>query len=168
MINDNLVVGARTRVFANPGALRGAAGTRLGASEFRAIEQDQIDAFAAVTGDRQWIHTDPERAAGGPFGAPIAHGMLTLSLGIVLLDEVFRVDGVNLVLNKGFDRVRFATPVPAGARVRLVADLLEVKRHAHGYTEAILAVALEIEDQPRPAYTAQTRLLYREDDQCRS
>ena len=134
----------------------------MGASEFRTIDQAQIDAFAAVTGDRQWIHLDPDRAAAGPFGRPIAHGMLTLSLGIALLDEVFRVDGVTLVLNKGFDRVRFATPVPAGARVRLVAELLEVKRHAHGYTEAILAVALEIEDQPRPAYTAHTRLLYRE------
>jgi acyl dehydratase len=156
------------RVFAGPDELATVAGNRLGESDFRPIDQDQIDAFAAVTGDRQWIHTDPERAAHGPFGAPIAHGMLTLSLGIVLLDEVFRVDGVTLVLNKGFDRVRFATPVPAGARVRLVADLVEVKRHAHGYTEAILAVVLEIEDQERPAYTAHTRLLYREDMPCGS
>ena len=168
MINDNLVAAAEPRVFANPGELVGAVGSRLGASEYRPIEQDQINAFAAVTGDRQWIHTDPDRAASGPFGGPIAHGMLTLSLGIVLLDEVLRVDGVNLVLNKGFDRVRFAMPVPAGARVRLVADLLEVKRHAHGFTEAILAVALEIEDQTRPAYTANTRLLYREVDPCES
>jgi acyl dehydratase len=156
------------KIFADPDDLATVVGNRLGASEFRPIEQDQIDAFAALTGDRQWIHTDPDRAAGGPFGRPIAHGMLTLSLGIVLLAEVFRVDGVNLVLNKGFDRVRFATPVPAGARVRLVADLLEVKRHAHGYTEAILAVALEIEDQSRPAYTAHTRLLYREASPCGS
>ena len=156
------------RIFTDPRALVGVAGQRLGASEFRTIGQDQIDAFAEVTGDRQWIHTDPERAATGPFGGPIAHGMLTLSLGIVLLDEVFRVDGATLVLNKGFDRVRFHTPVPAGARVRLVVDLLEVKLHARGFTEAILAVALEIEGQPRPAYTAHTRLLYREELPCAS
>jgi acyl dehydratase len=168
MINDNPVAVLEPRVFTTPGELLGAVGSRLGASEFRTIDQGAIDAFAAVTGDRQWIHTDPERAARGPFGRPIAHGMLTLSIGIVLLDEVFRVDGVNLVLNKGFDRVRFATPVPAGARVRLVADLLEVKRHAYGFTEAILAVTLEIEDQSRPAYTANTRLLYREVDPCES
>lgn len=156
------------KVFAQPDELLDVVGQRLGASEFRAIEQPQIDAFAAITGDTQWIHTDPERAKAGPFGGAIAHGMLTLSLGIVLLDEVFRVDGVTMVLNKGFDRVRFATPVPAGARVRLVADLTEVKRHAYGYTEAILAVALEIEDQDRPAYTAHTRLLYREEPPCGS
>jgi acyl dehydratase len=149
------------RVFTQPDELADAVGQRLGATGFRPVEQPRIDAFADVTGDRQWIHTDPERAAAGPFGQPIAHGMLTLSLGIALLAEVFRVDGVDLVLNKGFDRVRFATPVPAGALVRLVVDLLEVKRHAHGFTEAVLAVALEIKDQARPAYTAHTRMLYR-------
>lgn len=154
------------KIFGAPGDLATVAGNRLGATRFRSIEQAQIDAFAAVTGDRQWIHTDPARAATGPFGGPIAHGMLTLSLGIVLLDEVFRVDGADLVLNKGFDRVRFNTPVPAGAHVRLVVDLLEVKRHAHGFTEAILAVALEIAGQDRPAYTANTRLLYREAAAC--
>jgi acyl dehydratase len=151
------------KIFSAPSDLVAMTGQRLGASAFRTVDQQAINAFAAVTGDRQWIHTNPERAATGPFGKPIAHGMLTLSLGIVLLDEVFRVDGTDLVLNKGFDRVRFATPVPAGARVRLVVDLQEVKRHAHGYTEAILAVALEIEHQARPAYTAHTRLLYREE-----
>ena len=156
------------RLFANPAELATAAGNRLGESEFRVVEQEAIDTFAAVTGDRQWIHTDPDRAAAGPFGGAIAHGMLTLSLGIALLDKVFQVDDVTLVLNKGFDRVRFATPVPAGARVRLVVDLLETKRYTRGYTEAILAVALEIEDQARPAYTAHTRLLYREALPCAS
>lgn len=150
------------RIFAGPRELAAAAGERLGASEFRPIEQPEIDAFAALTGDRQWIHVDRERAAAGPFGGPIAHGMLTLSLGITLLAEVFRVDGADLVLYKGFDRVRFNLPVPAGAKVRLVAELAEVKSHAHGFTEAIIAMALEIDGQPRPAYTAQTRLLYQE------
>ena len=156
------------KIFAGPADLAAMIGQRLGATRFFAIAQHQINAFAAVTGDRQWIHTDPERAAAGPFGRPIAHGMLTLSLGISLLDEVFRVDGAALVLNKGFDRVRFNTPVPAGAHVRLVVDLVEVKRHAHGFTEAILAVALEIEGQDRPAYTAHTRLLYQEALPCAS
>lgn len=154
------------RTFASPGDLVLFTDKRLGATEFRPVEQHLIDAFAGVTGDRQWIHTDPERAAAGPFGAPIAHGMLTLSLGIALLPEVFRVDGVNLVLHKGFDRVRFGVPVPAGARVRLVADLAEVRTHARGFTEAVLAVTLEIEGQSRPAYTALARMLYQEADPC--
>jgi acyl dehydratase len=134
----------------------------LGHSGFRTIEQSVIDGFAALTGDRQWIHVDAQRAGSGPFGTPIAHGMLTLSLGVTLLGEVFRVDGVQLVLNKGFDRVRFTAPVHAGAKVRLVADLVEVTGHAHGYTEAVLAVVMEIDGQPRPAYTARTRMLYQE------
>jgi acyl dehydratase len=154
------------RVFAEPGELAGFAGNRLGASDFRPVGQPDIDGFAAVTGDRQWIHVDRRRAAAGPFGAPVAHGLLTLSLGVTLLDEVFRVDGVNLVLNKGFDRVRFTAPVPSGARVRLVAHLMEVKAHAYGYTEAVLATTLEIEGETRPAYTAQIRMLYQEATPC--
>ncbi|HEV2779905.1 MAG TPA: MaoC family dehydratase [Actinophytocola sp.] len=154
------------KVFTGAAELAAAAGQRLGASGFRTVDQREIDAFAAVTGDHQWIHVDRRRAGAGPFGRTIAHGMLTLSLGITMLTEVFRVDGAEVVLHKGFDRVRFATPVPSGARVRLVADLVEVKPLAHHYTEAVLAVALEIEGQSRPAYTAHTRLLYREAKPC--
>jgi acyl dehydratase len=154
------------RVIAGPATLATLVGTRLGASDFRAVEQHRIDTFAALTGDRQWIHTDTERAAAGPFGRPIAHGMLTLSIGIALLAEVFRVDGATLVLHKGFDRVRFGVAVPAGARVRLVADLVEFKTHARGFTEAVLAVAMELEGRTRPAYTALARMLYQEAPAC--
>ena len=154
------------RIFASPGELAAAAGERLGASGFRVIEQHDIDAFAGLTGDRQWIHVDRARASTGPFGGPIAHGMLPLSLGITLLAEVFQVDGADLVLYKGFDRVRFTCPVPAGAKVRLVADLESAKALAHGFTEAVIAMVLEIDGQSRPAYTAQTRLLYREVPPC--
>jgi acyl dehydratase len=155
------------RVFAGPGELAAAVGQRLGASGFRTVEQHEIDAFAAVTGDTQWIHVDAERAGTGPFGRTIAHGMLTLSLGIALLAEVFRVDGAKVLLHKGFDRVRFTTPVPSGARVRLVVSLDEVRPQPRGYTEAVLAVTLEVEGQTRPAYTAQIRMLYQEAQRCR-
>ncbi|HET9139834.1 MaoC family dehydratase [Actinophytocola sp.] len=154
------------RVIAGPADLAALAGTRLGASGFRTIEQRQIDAFAALTGDQQWIHTDAERAATGPFGVTIAHGMLTLSLGVALLAEVFRVDGANLVLHKGFDQVRFGVPVRCGSRVRLLADLTGVTPRARGFTEATLAVTMEIERRTRPAYTALARMLYQEAPAC--
>lgn len=148
------------RVFGHPSELRCAVGERLGCSDLRRIEQRHVDAFGELTGDRQWIHVDPERAGGGPFGGPIAHGLFTLSLIVPMLAEVFRVDGAALVVNKGFDRVRFGAPVPVGARVRLVADLAEAAPRARGFTEAVLAVALEIDGRSRPAYTATVRLLY--------
>jgi acyl dehydratase len=150
------------RLFADPGELLAAVGSRLGESGPRVISQDEVDAFAALTDDRQWIHVDPDRARRGPFGGAIVHGMLTLSLIVSLLDEVFRVDGVALVLNKGFDRVRFAGPVPVGARVRLIADLAEAAARAHGFTEAVIAVAMLVDGQERPAYRASVRLLYQE------
>ncbi|MFL6127188.1 MaoC/PaaZ C-terminal domain-containing protein, partial [Actinophytocola sp.] len=107
------------RTFSTPGELVGSVGTRLGTSSYQVVLQHDVDVFAALTGDRQWIHVDPRRAAGGPFGGPIAHGMYLLSLVLPMLTEVYTVDGAALVLNKGFDRVRFLSPVPVGARVRL-------------------------------------------------
>ena len=120
------------RTFSTPGELVAAAGSRLGASRYQTVLQHDVDVFAALTGDRQWIHIDPVRARSGPFGGPIAHGMYTLSLVVPLLTEVFTVDGAALVLNKGFDRVRFAAPVPVGARVRLVADLRSAVARVRG------------------------------------
>src|SRR4051812_24737739 len=88
----------------------------LGVSEWHEVAQERIDRFAEVTGDRQWIHVDPERARReGPFGGTIAHGALTLSLCMTFLTEVVRVDGVTFVVNGGFNRVRFQAPVRAGA-----------------------------------------------------
>jgi len=151
------------RTFSTPGALVAAAGDRLGESSYQTVLQHDIDVFAALTGDRQWIHVDPDRARSGPFGGPIAHGMYTLSLVIPLLAEVFTVDGAAMVLNKGFDRVRFAAPVPAGARVRLVADLRSAVARVRGYTEAVVATAIEVEGRDWAACTAHVRLLYQEE-----
>lgn len=151
------------RTFSSPGELLGAAGTRLGGSAYQTVLQHDIDVFAVLTGDRQWIHVDPDRARTGPFGGPVAHGMYTLSLVVPMLAEVFTVGGVAAVLHKGFDRVRFAAPVPVGARVRLVADLKSAAARARGFTEVVVSVAVEVDGQDRPVCTADLRLLYQEE-----
>jgi acyl dehydratase len=148
------------KVFANPAELAAQVGKPLGYSAFRPVDQGMIDAFAEVTGDRQWIHVDVARAGAGPYGSPIAHGMLTLSMAVDMLAEVFVVDSVDLVVNKGFDRVRFGGPVPSGARVRLSAELLEARPRPREFTEAVVRLTMEIDGAGQPAYTADLRLLY--------
>src|SRR5688500_13518811 len=95
------------------------AGEDLGASGWHLVTQDAVDRFAEVTGDHQWIHTDPERAAESYFGGTIAHGYYTLSLAPKLFDEVFTPTGISHGINYGLDRVRFPSPLPVGSRVRL-------------------------------------------------
>ncbi|MCA1672556.1 MAG: MaoC family dehydratase, partial [Actinobacteria bacterium] len=99
------------------------AGQALGYSAWHPVSQDEVDAFARLTGDDQWIHVDPERAKTGPFGATIAHGYFTLSLATVFLDQVVIVTGAAVVLNYGANRVRFPAPVPVGSRVRALVEL---------------------------------------------
>lgn len=147
------------RVFSAPEELCTAVGERLGISDYRQIDQRQIDLFAQLTGDRQWIHTDPIRAADGPFGSTVAHGFYTLALLIVMLDEIFCVQRTDLVLNKGLDRLRFIQPVPVGAKVRAVADLVAAASRPRGFTEATIAVSIEI-DGERPACTVRQTLLF--------
>ena len=96
--------------------LPGLEGEKLGTSEWHEITQSQVQMFADATGDQQWIHVDPERAKGGPFGGPVAHGFLTLSLEPVLLDEIFAVAGGGTVVNYGLNKVRFPAPVPVGGK----------------------------------------------------
>ena len=151
------------RTFSTPGELVGSVGTRLGRSSYQVVLQHDVDVFAALTGDRQWIHVDPRRAAAGPFGGPVAHGMYLLSLVPPMLTELYSVDGASLVLNKGFDRVRFLSPVPVGARLRLAAELKSATPRARGFTEAVIATALEVEGQEWPVCTADLRLLYQEE-----
>jgi acyl dehydratase len=122
----------------------------LGASSWHTVDQRAIDLFAEATGDHQWIHVDPERAAAGPFGTTIAHGYLTLSLLPFLLREVFTVEGARMGINYGNDRVRFTAPVPSGSRVRAVARLLSTERRGDGIL-CRLAVTVEIEGGERPA-----------------
>ncbi|MCS0499841.1 MaoC family dehydratase [Protaetiibacter mangrovi] len=137
----------RTATLADLDAL---VGTELGASGWREVTQERIDTFADATDDHQWIHVDPERAATGPFGAPIAHGFLTLSLFIPLWGEIFALDGVETKVNYGLDKVRFTSPVKVGARVRLVATLARVEQIAGGVQLHVSGI-IEIEGAERPA-----------------
>jgi acyl dehydratase len=126
----------------------------LGVSDWHEVSQDLIDRFAEVTGDRQWIHVDPERARReGPFGGTIAHGALTLSLCMTFLTEVVAVDGVTFVVNGGFDRVRFPAPVRAGARLRGSVRLLQSRRLGDG-ARIVVRTRAEIEGSPKAACVA--------------
>jgi acyl dehydratase len=129
------------------------AGTVLGHSSWRAITQSDVDTFAELTGDRQWIHVDPVRAAEGPFGGTIAYGYLTLSFATQFLDEVIEVDGADLVLNYGSNRVRYPAPVPVGSRVRAAVELQEVDQVAGG-VQATFRLTFEIDGQPKPGCVA--------------
>jgi acyl dehydratase len=145
--------------FASPAALLEAVGTELGTSEWRTVEQHRIDAFADATDDHQWIHVDPDRAADGPFGRTIAHGYLTLALLAPFMAELLEVDGAALVVNAGSDRVRFLSPVAAGARVRASAVLTGAEAVALG-VRARTAVTVEVEGQAKPALVAETLTVF--------
>ena len=129
--------------------VRAAVGRHLGWSPWVTVDQARIDMFAAATGDHQWIHTDPERAASGPFGTTIAHGYLTLALTNHLLPQIVEVRGISAGLNYGVDRVRFPEPVPAGARVRAGAELTAVAE-VHGGVQATVEITVERDGGERP------------------
>lgn len=127
-------------------------GRPLGVSSWITATQDRIDTFADATDDHQWIHVDPGRAAkDSPFGGPIAHGYLTLSLIIPMWYEVLKVDSVTLAVNYGLNKVRFTTPVPAGARVRLNATLESLEELPRGGVQIVVAGNIELENSARPA-----------------
>ena len=130
-------------------------GTHLGYSDWQTISQEQIDLFAKATGDDQWIHVDPEKAAEGPFGTTIAHGYLTLSLVPKMVSSIYRVDGLKMGINYGSNKVRFPSPVPVGSRVRAGAELLELVRDATG-ARATVRVTVEREGGDKPACVAET------------
>lgn len=135
-------------------------GTELGVSDWLEIDQERIDRFAAATGDHQWLHTDRDRAAGGPFGTTIAHGYLTLAMTVAMSDTAFRLEGLAMAINYGLDRVRFLTPVKVGSRVRGRFQLLGCAPVADGL-RCQSRVTVEIEDEPKPACIAETIALYR-------
>jgi acyl dehydratase len=130
-------------------------GQELGLSDWMLIDQERINAFAEVTGDRQWIHVDVERAKReSPFGAPIAHGYLTLSLLAKFANECISVDGIKLAVNYGLNRVRFASPVKAGSRVRARFVLAEVD-DIPGGAQLVWQAVIEIEGGDKPACAAE-------------
>jgi acyl dehydratase len=139
-----------TTLFENPAALLSAAGTDVGVTGWITITQDQIDKFAVATLDNQWIHCDIERAKHGPFGAPIAHGYLTMSLASHFLAELVRVDGISMGINYGTEKVRFPAPVPVGSRLRGRGELLEAKEVAGG-VPATTRITNEREGGDKPA-----------------
>ena len=124
-------------------------------SEWRSIEQERIDEFAHATDDPQWIHTDPEAAAAGPFGTTIAHGFLTLSLVVPMFAEALPpLEGYGMTLNYGLNRVRFTSPVPSGARIRGRFRVEDVEDVAFG-KQARVAATIELEGQEKPACVAE-------------
>jgi acyl dehydratase len=145
----------------DPARLAELVGTRLGTSDWHVIDQARIDSFAEVTGDRQWLHVDVRRAAAGPFGGTVAHGLLTLGLVPAMLAEVLAGLPVHTLINKGFDRVRFLSPVLAGERVRAQVDVVAVTPRARGFTELVLGVGVWTERAGQEAMTACCRLLLR-------
>ncbi|MFC5718633.1 MaoC family dehydratase [Streptomyces gamaensis] len=146
------------RVFGSVAELRAAVGEELGPGDWLEVDQRRIDAFADATGDHQWIHVDPERAAAGPFGTTIAHGYLTLSLLPALLPRLMRVEGVRMGINYGLNRVRFPAPVPAGSRLRARARLMDVTE-LPGPERAVqltTAVTVEREGSTKPVCAAES------------
>lgn len=130
-------------------------GKHLGHSEWHTVTQQQVDAFADATGDNQWIHTDPVRAAAGPFGGTIAHGYLTLSLVPRLVWQIYAVEGVSMSINYGANKLRFPSTVPVGSRVRAGAELIEIQHRPSG-SQATVRVTVEREGESRPVCVVET------------
>ena len=143
------------KVFNGIAELQDAAGTELGTSDWHEITQAQVDQFADATGDHQWIHVDPVKAASGPFGGTIAHGYLTLSLVPLFVSEVYSLEGVRMAVNYGTNKVRFPAPVLVGSQVRGSVTLDSVEPSSLGYTVAA-TVTVEVGGGTKPACVAQT------------
>jgi acyl dehydratase len=143
------------RRFESRDDLESAVGEHLGHSEWLTVDQRRVNLFAEATGDHQWIHVDPKRAAAGPYGSTVAHGYLTLSLLPALVAEVVDYAGWPAKLNYGSDKVRFPAPVPVDSRVRAAVELLAVRDVASGL-QVTTRVTVEIDGSPRPALVAET------------
>jgi acyl dehydratase len=150
---------AEPRVVEGAAGLEALAGRHVGESDWLEITQDRVQGFADATGDHQWIHVDPERAEAGPFGGPIAHGYLTLSLVSYLLPRVWRVEGFGMGVNYGLERLRFPAPVPVGSRIRLRADLAEVAP-LEGGVQVAMDLTVEVEGGAKPALVARGLFRY--------
>jgi acyl dehydratase len=135
--------------------LPGLVGQELGASDWHEVTQESVNLFAEATGDHQWIHVDVERAkAESPFGGPIAHGYLTLSLLIPMWSQVLTVTDTTMAVNYGLNKVRFPAPVPVGSKVRLTATLTDVEEIKGGYQLTVAAV-IEREGADKPVCIAE-------------
>ena len=140
--------------------LKAMVGQHLGYSDWLEITQERVNQFADATGDHQWIHVDPERAKDGPFGGPIAHGYLTLSLGPMLAPQVLSVAGISMGVNYGTEKVRFPSPVPVGSNLRLGLELVSVDDRPDGSAHVVMRSTFEVEGGAKPACVADTVTLY--------
>jgi acyl dehydratase len=134
---------------------KGLVGQEIGTSDWLTVDQARIDRFAEATGDRQWIHVDPQRAAAGPFRATVAHGFLTLSLLPALFETAFAIDDVRMGVNYGLNKVRFPNPVRVGSRLRGHFRLLECAP-LDGGLQLTVQATVEIEGEAKPACVAET------------
>lgn len=142
------------RVINGVDGLKAAVGQHFGYSEYVEITQERVNQFAEATGDHQWIHVDVERAKSGPFGGPIAHGYLTLSLGPMLYPTVVRIEGFTMGVNYGANKIRFPSPVPVGSKLRLGVKLLEVEDIAGG-VQMTMEFTFECEGAAKPSCVAE-------------
>lgn len=133
--------------------LRGLVGEAIGPTDWVEVTQERIDGFAEVSGDHQWIHVDPERAAReSPFGRTIAHGDLTLALVNGMRSELIDQRGVAMGINYGWDRVRYPAPVPVGSRVRVSAEVLSVDERGEGWWHVVTRLTVEREGSEKPVF----------------
>ena len=151
-----------TTVIQGIAGLKDLVGEHLGYSDYLEITQERVNTFADATGDHQWIHVDPERAkAESPFGGPIAHGYLTLSLGPALAPQIMRVDGIKMGVNYGCGKVRFPAPVPVGAMLRLGAELTQVD-DIPGGAQVYMTFTYEVEGAAKPSCVCEVIFRYYE------
>lgn len=144
------------RVFETLEDLRPLVGQAIGTSDWVTIDQERINLFAEATGDHQWIHVDPERARAGPFGVPIAHGFLTLSLLPLFFATGFEVRQVRMGVNYGLNKVRFPAPVPVGSRLRAHFKLLAFEPVDHGGVQLTVEATIEREGSAKPVCVAES------------
>jgi acyl dehydratase len=148
-----------TTVLEQPADLLGLVGQSLGTTEWMKVTQQQVDLFADATGDRQWIHTDAERAAKGPFKGTIAHGYLTLSLTPAVIAQVLEIRELTAALNYGLNRVRFPAPVRVGSQVRAAVTVASAQQKTSG-VESVFKLTYEIDGEALPACVADVIVLY--------
>jgi acyl dehydratase len=147
------------KVFESVPALLDAVGTELGTSAWRTVDQAQVNLFADATGDHQWIHVDPERAAAGPFGGTIAHGFLTLSLLPAFMAELFDVQRAAMKINYGLDKVRFLQPVRVGSKLRANGVVTSAEQTGTGIRVGT-RITVEIDGEAKPALIADSISLF--------
>jgi acyl dehydratase len=148
-----------TTVLDEPADLLKLVGQSVGTTEWIKVTQDQVDRFADATGDHQWIHTDQERAAKGPFKSTIAHGYLTLSMASVVISQVLEIRELTAALNYGLNRVRFPAPLRVGAQIRAAVTVMSARQKTSG-VESVFTVTYEIDGEDRPACVADVIMLY--------